>query len=490
MRTYMRRFLLAGAIMGCTLVGGGGVPAGDGVVGGWAATVVDLPPDGALEVLPDTGALVPADLSAVDPGIRPGTGGLGGVIAGVTAGERQVWLDGRNLFFSHTFSVPEGLGPRFNSTSCLSCHSQPAVGGTAGRVNPQAFIPTDFPGNKLFSFIRPDGPILEARVLRKPDGTPDGGVHALFVTTGGLGAESCTAEQEDLDAQHAAGNVSFRIPTPVFGAGLIENIEDREILRNMLANAALKRRLGINGKVNRNGNDGTITRFGWKAQNKSLELFAGEAMNVEQGITNDLFPTERDENPTCQGRTASNDFEPVDGLMPIETTPRAAQARSIWRHLTFLMRFHKQPSPVVTNFTTENGTLVTAESTTRGADVFAKVGCALCHTPVLQSNANAQSAALRDQRVGLFSDLLLHDMGRGLADGVRQGEAGPREFRTAPLWNVGQRMFLLHDGRTSDMVQAVREHESPGSEASHVIRRLKRLSPGEQQDLVNFLRSL
>ena len=88
-------------------------------------------------------------------------------------------------------------------------------------------------------------------------------------------------------------NVIFRIPTPVFGAGLIENIPEETIYANMQANARQKQSLGISGHPNRDGNDGMIARFGWKAQNKSLELFAGEAYNVEMGVTNELFQNER-----------------------------------------------------------------------------------------------------------------------------------------------------------------------------------------------------
>src|SRR6185503_21027636 len=108
-------------------------------------------------------------------------------------------------------------------------------------------------------------------------------------------------------------NVVFRIPTPVFGAGLIEAIPDSEIVKSQRAQADVKRSLGIRGRpnfllnsnaisgqVNRNGNDGTAGRFGWKAQNKSLLIFSGEAYNVEMGVTNDNFPTEREEDPACQ----------------------------------------------------------------------------------------------------------------------------------------------------------------------------------------------
>ncbi len=88
------------------------------------------------------------------------------------------------------------------------------------------------------------------------------------------------------------------------------------------------------------------------------------------------------------------------------------------------------------------------ESIGRGRKLFESTGCALCHTPTLRTSGNSTVVALRNRDANLFSDLLVHDMGPGLADGVTQGQAGPREFRTAPLWGLGQRIFFLHDGRT------------------------------------------
>jgi CxxC motif-containing protein (DUF1111 family) len=136
-------------------------------------------------------------------------------------------------------------------------------------------------------------------------------------------------------------------------------------------------------------------------------------------------------------------------------------------------------------------------STQHGSAVFTSVGCALCHTPTLKTGvavANGDegtaSAALSNQPANLFSDLLLHHMGTGLADHITQGAAGPDEFRTAPLWGVGQRIFFLHDGRTTDLVQAIRLHASTGSEANRVVNKFLGLRPQDQQDLINFLRSL
>src|SRR5262249_22610393 len=109
--------------------------------------------------------------------------------------------------------------------------------------------------------------------------------------------------------------------------------------------------------------------------------------------------------------------------------------------------------------------------------------------PSLQTGL-ASVAALNQKTVNLFSDLAVHHMGAGLADGVTQGAAGPDEFRTAPLWGIGQRLFFLHDGRTGDLVQAIQAHASSGSEASAVVSAFNELSVSDRQDILNFLRSL
>src|SRR6185369_10477594 len=128
-------------------------------------------------------------------------------------------------------------------------------------------------------------------------------------------------------------------------------------------------------------------------------------------------------------------------------------------------------------------------SINNGRSLFSTVGCGLCHTPALKTG-NATVASFRYQDANLYSDLLVHDMGVGLADGVSQGQAGPSEFRTAPLWGVGQRLFFLHDGRTSDLIATIRAHKSSGSEANGTVDNFNSLSNDQKQDLLNFLRSL
>jgi CxxC motif-containing protein (DUF1111 family) len=113
----------------------------------------------------------------------------------------------------------------------------------------------------------------------------------------------------------------------------------------------------------------------------------------------------------------------------------------------------------------------------------------LCRTPTLETSGSP-IASLSLQQANLFSDLLVHHMGSGLADGITQGNAGPDEFRTAPLWGLGQRIFFLHDGRTADLMQAIQAHRSQGSEANTAIANFNSLTVQQQQDLLNFLRSL
>ena len=426
--------------------------------------------------------------SARDPGPRAGNDSAGLPLRGLTPPQLAAFNAGK-VDFNEAEEIDEGLGPTMNLDGCGGCHSQPAIGGTSPAVNPQvAFANKSGMTNRVPPFITANGPVREARFVRNADGSPDGGVHALFTIAGGEGAGSCRLAQPDFVGQLANRNVVFRIPTPVFGAGLIEAIPDSEIFKNQAAQAEAKRSLGIRGRpnfllnanaisgqVNRNGNDGTAGRFGWKAQNKSLLIFSGEAYNVEMGITNGMFPTERgDETEACNPAMLPNSDSTLDGIAP--------GVLSSIDLFTLFMRFLAPPTPSAAQ---PGGT----ESITRGKGLFASTGCALCHTPSMKTY-NASVASMRYQTANLFSDLLLHDMGRGLADGIQQGQAGGREFRTAPLWGLGQRLFFLHDGRTSDLKQAIREHASDGSEANAVTQRFFNLQDVQQQDLFNFLRSL
>ena len=405
-----------------------------------------------------------------DPGPRPGTNQgppLAGMpLQGLSPQEQQAFKNAAAVF-AEVEGVAKGLGPQFNSDSCASCHAYPAAGGASPLVNPQiAVAGKNGAQNQVPPFIQLNGPVRAVRFRNLPNGGgPDGGVHDLFTIAGRSDAPAaCSIAQPDFSNTN---NLVFRTPTVTFGLGLIEAIADSSLRANLAANAARKQALGIRGLFNTSPNDGTIMRFGWKAQNKSLLMFSGEAYNVEEGVSNELFPTEREENSAC----ATNPL-PEDHPNPITGGPADIESFSAF------MRFLAPPAPSPAN-----------QSTTNGNSIFESIGCAMCHTPSLQTG-NAVSAALRNQTVNLYSDLALHNMGPGLADGITQAQALGGDWRTAPLWGLGDKLFLLHDGRTNDLAQAILQHDSPGSEAHQVIQNYQTLTPQQKQDLLNFLRSL
>ena len=430
----------------------------------------------------------PVGTAAKDPGPRADVQAAGAALAGLSAVELEAFEIGK-ADFVEAEAVPDGLGPTMNLDSCAGCHLQPAIGGSSPPLNPQvAFANQLGATNGVPAFITPNGPVREVRFVKGADGKADGGVHSLFTIAGRSDAPGCALPQENFGAEAAKGNLIFRIPTPVFGSGLIEQIPDSEIAKNLASDRAMKKEYGIAGKPNivmafhtisgqpnKNGNDGTFGRFGWKAQNKSLLIFSAEAYNVEMGITSEAFPSERDETAGCQFIETPNSVTTLDA----QSVP---EGLSSIEKFAFFMRFLAAPAP---SSEAPGG----APSIQRGKGQFGNVGCALCHTPSLQTG-NSNVVALRNQTVALYSDLLLHDMGSGLADGISQGQASPSEFRTAPLWGLGQRLFFLHDGRTADLRAAINAHSSRGSEANAVIQNYYRLPETDKQDLFNFLRSL
>ena len=456
----------------------------------------------SLLVLSATGAVV-AQNPAKDPGVRAVSVDSGTELSSVVGSPAdEYFLDGKSRF-QEVESVQggnhNGLGPRFNSNSCSSCHAQPTIGGSSPSTtafpfigpNPETLVTSQNSLQNPFpSFVTIDGPAREARFkfFLNRDGSinpnsPDGGVHDLWVISGRPDAGSCSISQPDFAHNLKIGNVIFRIPTPVFGAGLMENIPDENILANMNANAQIKNFMGISGHPNRNGNDGTISRFGWKAQNKSLEVFAGEAYNVEMGITNELFTNER-ASPDEAGLPANCRLNPTP---EDATNMTAVQTTGVPSDVVGFGMFMRLLAPPTPSTTSPGG----ARSIADGSRIFTQIGCALCHTPSMKTGPSAFTPSLSNANVNLFSDLLVHNMGSNLADGVSQGGAAGDEFRTAPLWGLGQRIFFLHDGRSNDLFDAINQHAGRGSEANGVIQLFQhRLTPEQQQDLLNFLRSL
>jgi len=414
--------------------------------------------------------------------------------------------DPDNPFSPRSLVNSAGMSPVFNADQCFICHFQPAIGGSSPRHNPAEKIAHRLGGtNVVPPFEKAHGAFREVRFKYNPDGTRDGGVHSLFTLQGRSDTPTCTLKQPDFAAAVRDRNIAFRIPLQLFGLGLVEGIQDSAIRGNMNSNLEQKRALGISGHPNIVPNNGTISRFGWKAQNGSITIFAGEAYNVEMGISNDAFPAGRSEDPDC-----NEVYEPFDiPRTEAELYNDPLKIMPAWLMFTEFMRFVDAPHPVPLSASAQHG-----------KELFGKVGCALCHTPSFKTPGTANpstpleeigphSVALRGQTVNLFSDLLVHHMGATLADNVVQGNAGPDEFRTTPLWGLGNRLFFLHDGRTSDLMVAIQDHfsgrfsdggDNPSkdlrsytygpSEANGVVDRFNTLSEEDKQAILNFLRSL
>ncbi len=363
--------------------------------------------------------------------------GLGSALAGITEEQLAAFLDGR-ADFRTAETAAGGLGPIFNDVSCVACHDAGGTGGASrrtvtrfGRTVNGVFDPLEHLG----------GSLLQARAINP------------------VAREVVPAE---------ANTVARRVTTPLFGAGLIDAIPDSAIVAGTLQ----RKPAGIAGKVSvvRDVVSGQnrIGRFGWKAQQATLLAFSADAYLNEMGITNRFFPTENAPN----GNEAL--LARFDRVADIEDVADPVDGKTDVDRVADFMRFLAAPT---------RGAATVAS--TAGEGIFMRLDCAVCHTPTMRTGRNAV-AALSNQTVALYSDLLLHDMG-ALGDGIAQGTAGPRDMRTAPLWGLRARPVWLHDGRANTVEAAVRAHDGE-ARASRV--RYEALSAAERAQLLAFLDTL
>ena len=340
--------------------------------------------------------------------------------------------------FEKVETVEGGLGPIFNNTSCAICHSAPAIGGGSaalvtrfGRMDNAQFDPLLAFGGSLLQHQAIDPGALE----RIP-------VEATII------------------AQRQA--------MPLFGAGLIEAIPDETIQ----ALAQRKKADGVLGRVALVQDVTTgqmrVGRFGWKAQHATLLAMAADEFNNQMGITNRYFPTENAPNGDAEKLAT---FDHVAD--PEDIVNKTSGKGDVDRVVDF-MRFLTPPNPPRLTNQVQNG-----------FSVFNKIGCAECHVPILSSGSN-KIRALDRKAVVLFSDLLLHDMGK-LNDGIAQADALPNEMKTAPLWGLGSSAPYLHDGRAPTIVDAIRDHDGEGAVARD---RFNDLNATQQRQLLEFLNSL
>ncbi len=362
---------------------------------------------------------------------------FGEPLAGLTATQIAGFNSGKAEFTARE-APGDGLGPIFNRDSCVACHGGPVVGGSSnitatrfGRVTNGVFDPLTSLG----------GSLLQERAI----------------------------SQDGLERVPSQANVTaLRQTTALFGLGLIEAIPDSTILKGVRTKAVD----GVLGKAclvtDVASGKTMVGRFGWKAQQATLLAFAGDAYLNEMGITNRLFPTENAPN----GNT--NLLARLDKVKDPEDRPDPKTGRAGIDILADFMRFLAPPP-------TQPGNA----STAFGAKFFLQVGCTNCHTPAMTTGTSSV-AALNSQTVMLYSDLLLHDMG-ALGDGIAQGNAGPREMKTPPLWGVRASAPYLHDGRAKNLDDAIRAHDGEGKVSRD---KYLKLAPDQQKLLVEFLNSI
>jgi hypothetical protein len=377
--------------------------------------------------------------------------------SGLTANQRAFFDQGKDDF-EEVEEVADGLGPVMNLDSCGGCHAQPATGGSSPAVNPQvAFATKRGADNKLPSFIRLNGPVREARFVKNPDGTADGGrARALHHPGPRRRARLRARASPTLRPRWPNRNVIFRVPTPVFGAGLIEEITDTTILINRSRDSSTKSALGISGRPEPQRQRRHDHALRLEGAELSLMVFSGEAYNVEMGITNELFQNERDPDAFVQQfATVPNDVQNTDAAVNAATAacghPGGDQRES--RTSRNFQRFLAPPKP---DPDTPGGSCLDRP---RQEPVLER-RCALCHTPSMRTgNATVEALPVPDGEPVLPTCCCMTWASGSPTTSRRER---PREGSSAPRRSgaSASAFFFLHDGRSDDLKDAIREHRA------------------------------
>lgn len=359
--------------------------------------------------------------------------------------------------FNLVQTIPTGLGPVFNDSSCQSCHRGPVDGGTshtkvtrAGYFDGVNFM--DPPGGSLIP-SRAIDPSIQARVPR------DANVRTTRTSLSTLG-------DGYIEAIPDSAIIKIAKSQPSLSKGLIKG----EYLMVDILEAPGKQAVG---------------KFGWKAQHASLVSFSADAYRNEMGITTPLFPTEA----TSNGRSVDR-FESVG--QPNDSNDGVILAANFMRSTKAPARTPGSPDPKQPN----QSQTARQAALKQGERVFERTGCGLCHTAtfvtaatgtVINGGAYSVPAALGSVTFHPYSDFLLHDIGTG--DGIVQngGQSTRNKIRTMPLWGLSKHRMFLHDGSAVTVQDAVKRHSG---EASAVVAAFRRLSAQDNQAIMGFLNSL
>lgn len=394
-----------------------------------------------------------------------------------------------------TTTARDGLGPLFNTNACQNCHIKD------GRGHP----PTPDAANAVSMLVRlsiPDAPEF-ARLIEQvgvvpepvyggqfqdmavPGVAPEGKVRVDYTpvpirfkdgTEVELRKPVLQITQLGYGPMHPDTRFSARVAPPMIGLGLLEAIPEEAILANAAAQA--KDKNGINGRPNRVWDDAlqktVIGRFGWKAGQPNLNQQNVHAFSGDMGLTTSLRPFDDCTDAQIACKQAPNGNGP-DGEPEVSD--------NILRLVLFYSRNLAVPA--------RRG--VNDEQVLAGKNLFFQAGCQSCHTPKYTTAANAAEPELANQVIRPYSDLLLHDMGDGLADNRTEFQASGRDWRTPPLWGIGLTQAVsghtqfLHDGRARNLLEAVLWH---GGEAKAAQQQVLAFNAEQRAALLAFLNSL
>jgi len=383
-------------------------------------------------------------------------------------------------FVTSPAQLNPGLGPVFNNVSCASCHiadgrGKPSVPGE----QPQSLLirisvqgtdayggPNPVPG--FGGQLQPRsiaGQLAEAEVTT---------IHSYLTIyfSDGTGHELIVPQYLISNAytNYPSNTMqSARIAPPVFGLGLLEAVDEKEILK--YADEADVNGDGISGKANivydYEKSIYTLGRFGWKAGQPNLKQQTAGAYNEDMGITNPIFSKEScEQQPQHDGKYDETEI-----------------SDSILHAVTFYVKTLAVPA----RRNADHAVVL------EGKNIFMNSGCGSCHRPSMTTAVNVTFPEISNQKIFPYSDLLLHDMGEGLADNRPEYLANGREWRTPPLWGIGLtkvvngHQYFLHDGRARNFMEAILWHGGEAEESANKVRNLK---AAERQKLVAFLESL
>ncbi len=391
-----------------------------------------------------------------------------------------------------TTDARDGLGPLFNTNGCQNCHIKDGRGHPPEENDLHAVsmlvrlsIPAMTPEQKK-AYIK-DGVIPEPTYggqlqdFALQDQTPEGQIKITYtdVPVKFTDGTEVTLRKPNLEItdlgygkMHPDTQLSARVAPPMIGLGLLESISDETL--NSWADEHDADGDGISGKTNRvwdvEKNDFALGRFGWKAGQPTLMQQNAAAFNGDVGLTSNLFPNENcTANQTiCKDLPNGGSLEVSDKILDF--------VEFYSQHLAVPIRRNVDDAEVK-----------------HGQKLFASSGCESCHKTNVKTAKREALPALSEQTIHPYTDMLLHDMGEGLADNRPEYLANGREWRTAPLWGIGYTQevnghtYFLHDGRARNLMEAVLWH---GGEAEAAKQNVLKFNQKERDALIAFLNSL